>query len=190
MTSALPSRLPDGVDVRALTLRADERGTLVECFREAWPSVTRPVQWNVVRSEPRVLRGFHAHARHFDYLFMAAGRMDLGLRDIRASSPTFGLAARIEISAESPTAVTLPPGVAHGFCFLERSIHVYAVSEYWDQNDELGCHWGDPAIGIDWPISDPTLSPRDRDAGTLAEMIRLYEARRVEAALGPLGEGR
>lgn len=151
----------------------------MECFRDSWSESVRPIQWNVVRSEPGVFRGFHVHVRHSDYLLLAEGRMELGLRDIRHDSPTFGLTALIDVRAESPCAVLLPPGVAHGFAFLEKSIHIYAVSEYWDVDDELACHFRDPEIRIAWNLgAGPKLSERDAKAGSLGDMVQLFNEKR------------
>lgn len=169
----------EGVSIRDLDVRADDRGTLVECFRQSWNRAVRPVQWNLVRSRPGTLRGFHVHARHSDYLLLVEGRMLLGLHDIRTDSPTHGITALLELEADAPRALTLPPGVAHGFLLPEESIHLYAVTEYWNPEDELGCRWNDPEVGIDWPVATPLLSERDRQAGSFAEMVREYEAKRA-----------
>jgi dTDP-4-dehydrorhamnose 3,5-epimerase len=177
-----PARLPDGVLLRELPHHPDDRGSFAECFRESWPEIPRLVQWNIVRSEAQVFRGFHVHVKHTDYLMMASGAMTLGLRDLRPASRTHGLTALVELNAGRPCAVVLPPGVAHGFSFLEPSVHVYAVSEYWNKDDELACHWNDPEIGIAWPLREPKLSLRDREAGSLAEMIRLFESKQLKDA--------
>jgi len=39
---------------------------------------------------------------------------------------------------------------------------VYKCTAVYDPADEFGVVWNDPDIGIDWPISDPRLSDRDR----------------------------
>ena len=85
------------------------------------------------------------------------------------------------IEAEEPRAVTIPPGVAHGFCFPMPSVHLYAMSHYWNATEELGCRYDDPALGLRWPIADPLLSPRDAAAGTLAQMEHAYRAETVPA---------
>ena len=159
--------LPDGVEIRRLEPHRDERGALVELFRETWGLTVAPVQWNAVRSDTNVLRGVHAHWRHEDYLTVVLGRATVGLYDLRQGSPTEGMADAIELVADSPAAIVIPTGVAHGFYFHEPSLHVYAVSHEWDPADELGCRWDDPALGIPWPRPDPVLSQRDAELGTL-----------------------
>ena len=152
--------LPAGVVLTQLTEHADERGSFTELFRREWSTGIDPPQWNVVRSAAGVLRGVHLHRRHDDYLTLAAGRAVIGLHDLRAESETFGVSALLELQARD-RAITIPHGVAHGFLFLEPSIHVYAVSHYFDPIDELGCRFDDPTLGLDWPIADPRVSPRD-----------------------------
>ena len=177
--------LPLGVVLTPLTPHRDDRGTFVEAFRASWSTDIVPVQWNVVTSGAGVLRGVHVHRRHADYLTVLSGTMVLGLHDLRRGSPTRGRSAMLTIEAQEPRAVTIPPGVAHGFCFPEPSVHLYAVSHYWDKADELGCRYDDPALGLHWPIVDPTLSSRDEAAGTLAEMERTYAKRPREAEAVP-----
>lgn len=155
------STLPAGVGLRPLTSHGDVRGSFTEIFRESWRVGVAPVQWNFVESRPNVLRGLHFHLRHADYLVVLAGRASIGLCDLRPDSPTAGRAALVEMRGDSLTALTLPPGVGHGFYFHEPSLHAYAVSHYWDESDELGCRWDDPALGIPWPADSPLLSPRD-----------------------------
>ncbi|MFN8131493.1 MAG: dTDP-4-dehydrorhamnose 3,5-epimerase [Solirubrobacteraceae bacterium] len=160
--------LPHGAALRPLEPHDDERGTFTELFRAEWlAGISAPVQWNAVRTEPGVLRGVHVHPRHDDYLVVCSGRATVGLADLRPDAPTAGLAMCVELCAQAPAALTIPHGVAHGFYFHEPSLHVYAVSHYWDPADELGCHWQDPALGIPWPQASARLSPRDAALPTL-----------------------
>jgi dTDP-4-dehydrorhamnose 3,5-epimerase len=71
---------------------------------------------------------------------------------------------------ENPVALQIPPGVAHGFYSVDRTLHVGGSSHYWHPMDELGCRWDDPALGIDWPRLDPVLSVRDQNSGTMREL--------------------
>ena len=162
--------LPVGVGLRSLTMHSDPRGSFSEIFRAEWGVGVAPLQWNFVRSEPGVLRGVHVHLRHSDYLIIAQGRASVGLKDLRRGSPTEGLPALLSLSGAELQAVTIPPGVAHGFYFHEPSLHIYAVSHYWDDADELGCHWADPALEIPWPMDEVSLSDRDDHLPPLAEL--------------------
>jgi dTDP-4-dehydrorhamnose 3,5-epimerase len=174
MSGHLP-RLPSGVRCLPLTPQPDARGVFLELFRQSWTSAAAPAQWNAVRSESNVLRGVHAHWRHADYLVVLSGRMTLGLKDLRRSSPTRGMAARIELEGDVPCGLEIPQGVAHGFYFPAPATHVYAVSHYWDPADELGCRWDDPGLGIDWPCRSPLVSPKDQRLPDLATLIGQME---------------
>jgi dTDP-4-dehydrorhamnose 3,5-epimerase len=162
--------LPAGVELHRFQPHADARGVFTEFFRDSWELSVAPAQWNLVRSEANVLRGVHAHWRHADYLTVASGRAAIGLHDLREGSPTEGLATVVELAAADPHGLTIPAGVAHGFYFPEPSLHVYAVSHEWDPEDELGCRWDDPGLGIAWPCTEPRLSARDDELGPLSEL--------------------
>jgi dTDP-4-dehydrorhamnose 3,5-epimerase len=163
----MPPVLPDGVTLRPLVPHPDERGVFTELYRLSWALDVTPVQWNTVRSEANVLRGVHAHWRHSDYLTIVAGRATIGLHDLRPGSPTEGLGAAVELTADEPATITMPTGVAHGFYFHEPSIHVYAVTHDWDPADELGCRWDDPGLSIPWTCDRPLISERDAALGPL-----------------------
>jgi dTDP-4-dehydrorhamnose 3,5-epimerase len=164
-------------------MHADDRGTFTELFRQSWFTDRCPmnplnlVQWNAVHSRANVLRGVHVHLRHADYVTVVSGHAVFGLCDLRPGSPTYALRAMFEIDGTNITAVMIPPGVAHGFYFREPSVHVYAVSHYWDVDDELGCHFADPNLALDWPTSTPHLSPRDAGLPSLAELMERLPGR-------------
>jgi dTDP-4-dehydrorhamnose 3,5-epimerase len=169
--------LPNGLLIRALDPRHDDRGTFTELHRLEWDTRVAPVQWNAVRSAAGVLRGVHVHVRHDDYLTVIAGRAIVGLRDLRPGSATSGLATTVELDGERPQAITIPHGVAHGFDFPVASVHIYAVSEYWDVEDELGCRWDDPALEIPWRPESPRISSRDAALPPLSGLLETLEQR-------------
>jgi dTDP-4-dehydrorhamnose 3,5-epimerase len=172
---SLDVELPSGVRLRALGHHPDERGVFTEVFRDEWDTGIDPVQWNLVASEAGVLRGVHVHIRHWDYLIVCRGHALIGLRDLRSGVPTESLTALLDCRGDAMTAITIPPGVAHGFLFLTSSTHLYAVSRTWHVDDEKGCHWADPALEIGWPVSSAVVSPRDASARPLAALLEEIE---------------
>jgi dTDP-4-dehydrorhamnose 3,5-epimerase len=97
--------------------------------------------------------------------------------DIRRGSPTFGKHVADVISAENWRQIFVPVGFAHGFVTLEPNTEViYKVSSEYSPKDERGIRWNDPALGIDWGISeaDAILSDRDRVHPLLQDATDLF----------------
>lgn len=97
--------------------------------------------------------------------------------DLRRGAPTFGKHMAVELTADNLRQVYIPPGFAHGFCTLTEDVEVlYKVSEAWSHAHEGGLRWDDPALGIDWPVTEDTavLVERDRNWPGLAKMDLEY----------------
>ena len=168
--------LPHGVRLIELEMKRDPRGSLTEFFREEWQSGVDPLQWNVARSERGSLRGVHVHPLHDDLVVLVAGRLAMGLHDLRRGSPTRGQSALVELDAERMQALVVPRGVGHGSVHLEPTLLLVGVSEYWgDPLDELGCRWDDPALGIDWPVQPSLITERDASAPSVGGLLELLE---------------
>lgn len=169
-TPSKSAQLPSGVLVRPLPDVRDPAGRVTDLYREDWQLDVAPVQWNFVCTRANTLRGVHVHPTHSDYLCILGGEMFLALHDMRPRSPTYRLAAHLRLCGKIPCSATIPPGVAHGFYFAGDTRYVYAMNHYWNPEDEFGCRWNDPALGLSWPATDPLLSPRDAGAPSYAEL--------------------
>ena len=91
--------------------------------------------------------------------------------DIRKGSPTFGQWRGYTLSDTNYLQIYIPMGFAHGFCVLsEMAEFLYKVSEYYSAEKEKGIIWNDQDIGIDWPISNPVLSEKDKTNLTLKDL--------------------
>jgi dTDP-4-dehydrorhamnose 3,5-epimerase len=141
----------------------DSRGYFYESFRRSWiPGIRDMIQGNTSFSQAGVLRGMHYHLKQADFWSVPVGRVRAALYDFRPDSPTKGASQVVEMGKDSPVALYIPRGVAHGFCALEESFMTYLVDEYYDGGDELGIRWDDPALGIDWGLDRaPIVSDRD-----------------------------
>ena len=85
--------------------------------------------------------------------------------DVRAGSPTFGLWAGAELTADSGTQLYCPRGFAHASVTLTADAEVfYKIDGYYAPEAERGLRWNDPAIGVDWPIAAGDIITNERDS--------------------------
>ena len=180
-----------GVRLGSVVRHADSRGSFRELWREStFPALTpeetgapagsspRFVQANLSASAAGVLRGLHYHRRQLDYWVVANGRALVALVDVRAVAS--GASPRPTVETHELAAdewVVIPAGVAHGFLALEPLELLYLVTNEFDNTDELGFAWDDPAVGVPWPAipstpdGRPILSDRDRSNPSLVELV-------------------
>lgn len=168
--------LPAGVTRRPLKTYPDERGDFTEFFRNEWQRSPLPIQWNISRSRPNVLRGVHVHARHWDYLCVIEGGMTIGLHDMRPDDLSARRSATLRLSGDVLEVLAIPPGVAHGFYAINHSTYVIGASSYYDPTDHRRCRWNCPELDIHWQCSEPELSPADRNAPGYSELAAAFRA--------------
>jgi len=164
----------DGVRVTGVEVHHDARGSFRECFVAGRDLGIEPQQWSVVVSRRGTLRGMHLHARHDELFSVVSGRAYVGLYDVRRDSPTSGRSALYLVDERDPVRLVFPRGIVHGWLFDADSVHLQATSEphhSYSDDDNLGCHWSDPALGIAWPFEPTIVSERADAFGTLAELV-------------------
>ena len=156
----------------------DTRGFFLETFssrRYQSAGVAGPfVQDNHSRSLKSTVRGLHLQvSRPQGKLIRAVSGSMLDVAvDVRVGSPGFGRWTSALLSGENFRQLYVPPGFAHGFAVLSDIVDVdYKCTDYYDPGDEVTVRWDDPAIGIEWPVKQPMLSPRDGRAPRLADLI-------------------
>jgi dTDP-4-dehydrorhamnose 3,5-epimerase len=185
-----PDSVLPGVRFGAIARHADSRGAFRELWRaSAFPALTPAdtgspagsephfVQANLSSSAAGVLRGLHYHRRQLDYWVVAAGRAFVALVDVRPVADGRGGAVVETRELAADDWVVIPAGVAHGFLALEPLELVYLVTNEFDNRDELGFAWDDPAVGVPLPEvpakphGQPILTDRDRSNPSLAELV-------------------
>ncbi len=161
----------------------DSRGFFMETFREdQFKTLGLPTQFiqdNHSRSAKGVVRGLHFQWEPpmGKLMRVTVGSAFLVAVDIRKGSPTFGKWAGVEASAENRRQVWAPAGFARGFCVLSDAAEIqYKCTGIYNNKAESGIRWDDPAIGIDWPLRDVSLSEKDRNAQTLAQWVARPES--------------
>ena len=165
-----------GCELVRVVANRDGRGCLHEIFRESWSEAFPTVQWNACSSASNVVRGVHVHVDYDEFYTLPHGRVVLGLVDIRRESPSFRKSVQFEWSDKDGFAVVVPKGVAHVVMFVERSVLVFGLSDYWHaEYDILGCRWDDPELGFEWNCKEPVVSCRDSKSGTFQDMLSNFE---------------
>src|ERR1700760_53294 len=161
-------------------LFGDQRGFFLECFqakRYAEAGISRPfVQDNMSRSGYGVLRGLHLQnpVMQGKLVSVLRGRvLDVAV-DVRLGSPNFGRHVAVELSEENRRQLWVPRGFAHGFAVLsEHADFFYKCDDLYSPKDEISVIWNDPAVGIDWGVTNTSLSAKDADAPLLADASNL-----------------
>lgn len=153
-------------------LRSDERGTFARtwCRRdfESHGLTAKLAQCSVSFNARRAtLRGMHYQAApHAEAKLVRVTRgaiYDVAL-DLRSTSSTYRQWFAAELSSENRHMLYIPEGCAHGFQTLTDDAEVfYQISEFYEPDAGRGVRWNDPVFGINWPLSDPILSDRDRN---------------------------
>jgi len=132
------------------------------------------VQDNHSRSRRGVLRGLHFQwdPPMGKLMRVTCGTAFLVAVDIRKNSPTLGQWFGVEISAENKKQVWAPAGFARGFCVLTEFAELqYKCTGIYNKDGESGIRWNDPDVNVNWPISHPELSDKDKTAQSLKQWL-------------------
>lgn len=163
MAKVIESELVAGVHIVEPVVHGDRRGSFVETYRREWiPGAREMIQSNRADRQAGSAVGLHYHLHQADYWYVPFGTARVVLHDLRAGGPTDGATHSLEISGDNHLGVYIPPGVAHGFAAVTDMVITYLVDGYYNEADELGLAWDDPAVDADWGVIDPVLSDRDR----------------------------
>ncbi|HSV88480.1 MAG TPA: dTDP-4-dehydrorhamnose 3,5-epimerase [Bacteroidales bacterium] len=150
----------------------DERGY----FFESWNEVNARgagilftfAQDNQSMSAQGVLRGLHFQIPPYEQgklVRVISGSVLDVVVDLRTNQPTFGRHFKITLDGASKTMLFIPPGFAHGFKTLEdNTIFFYKCTKVFNAEFDKVIRWNDPDLAIDWEISQPVLSEKDRNA--------------------------
>jgi dTDP-4-dehydrorhamnose 3,5-epimerase len=176
MAKRLETKL-DGVVLIEPDVHGDERGFLVETFRDdRWRELgvgLEFVQENHSRSHQGILRGLHfqTHPGQAKLVRCLRGKIWDVAVDLRRGSPTYRRWEAYELDDELHRQLLVPVGFGHGFCVLSELADVaYKLSSHYNPDTEAGIAWDDPEVGVKWPVAEPILSERDRNAPRLVEI--------------------
>ena len=166
-----------GVIVVEPAVHSDDRGFFLETYhaqkyreggiREVF------VQDNHSRSTRGTLRGLHGQFPHPQgkLVRVVEGSVFDVAVDARIGSPSYGRHFAAELSAGNFRQLYAPPGILHGFCVTsEVAQFEYKCTDIYHPEAEFSVAWDDPDLGIEWPVREPILSAKDRDAPRLREV--------------------
>ncbi|MFI5344143.1 MAG: dTDP-4-dehydrorhamnose 3,5-epimerase [Chlamydiales bacterium] len=155
----------------------DERGFFLETFQqsefEEMGLLDLFQQDNHSFSYQNCIRGMHFQSvpGQAKLIRTAVGRIYDVAVDIRKNSPTYGQWEGVILDDLDHCQLFIPVGFAHGFCVLSKEAHVlYKVTAPYDPKYERGFRWDDPDINVQWPVQNPILSDRDKQAPMLKEI--------------------
>lgn len=173
-----PTEIP-GVMILEPKVYEDPRGFFMETYRQ---SIFRDaglnvefVQDNHSRSVANTLRGLHFQVVHPQGKLVRVIRgavFDVAV-DTRRDSPTFGRWVGVHLSEQNRWSFYVPPGLAHGFCVTDPAgaEFVYKCTDYYHPQAERTLLWNDPHVNVQWPITEPLLSEKDRHGQSWTELF-------------------
>lgn len=156
---------------------ADSRGFLMETWKESRFHATgihkQMVQDNLSWSRANVLRGLHFQSPFAQekLVYVLHGTIFDVAVDLRRTSATFAKWFGTRLSGDDKRQIYIPAGFAHGFCVLsDHALVAYKCTSEYCPDAEMSLAWNDPQIGIDWPVREPILSAKDKNAPLLVEI--------------------
>ena len=139
-----PQAMIEGVFSAPLKKHRLLEGSFMEYLRlddgivKALPSRFEVRQVSVSVAEAGRINAFHLHPKTIqDELWcVTAGTLMVWLVDVRADSPTLGVRSRHVLSAEEPSLLHIPSGVAHGFkAGFTGATLIYAMNSQFNPDD-------------------------------------------------------
>lgn len=137
----------EGVIIRDLKRHNDNRGWLVELFRQdEMDNAVHPVMSYVSLTRPGITRGPHEHKEQTDlFCFIGPSTFRLYLWDNRKASSTFGKSIKLNFGESHWASVLVPPGVVHGYrniglcngLVYNAADHLYAGKGHSEPVDEI-----------------------------------------------------
>ncbi len=143
---------PRGCFVKTYAHSTYASAQIADDFREEFYSI----------SEKDVIRGMHFQVPPHDHaklVYCAVGAVEDVVLDLRLGA-NYGKFLSFRLSAETPCALIIPKGMAHGFrSLVDNSLMVYKTTSEHDAAHDRGIRWD--SFGYDWSLSKPILSSRD-----------------------------
>ena len=124
------------------------------------------------------LRGLHFQLQPYaesKIVRAVSGEIFLVFVDIRKKSKTFGKWDSVVLSEKKKNMLYAPKGIAMGMCTLTTDCTLlYKMDNYYKPEYQSAISWNDLDIDITWPVENPILSDRDKNALSFEEFKDKY----------------
>lgn len=146
-----------------------------EKFEEGIGRKINFVQDNHSKSIKGVLRGLHyqiSPKAQGKLVRVTQGEVFDVAVDLRQSSPTFTKWVGEILSADNKKQIWIPEGFAHGFLTLSDTAEfLYKTTDFYSAKHERSIIWNDKTIDISWPVSNISLSEKDKLSDAFIDSI-------------------
>jgi dTDP-4-dehydrorhamnose 3,5-epimerase len=132
------------------------------------------MQDNLSYSVKGVVRGLHfqcaPHAQAKFVTVISGSVLDVVV-DLRRDSATFLKTFCLELNSDKRNMLFIPAGFAHGFVAQKDSVFYYKCSNEYHGPSESGICWNDPTLAINWGVSNPIISDKDKELPELSTLL-------------------
>lgn len=150
----------------------DFRGEYIETWNVENYKVFYDVEFkqdDISTSVKSTLRGLHGDFTTWKLVSCLYGSLFQVAVDMRPESKTYLQHETFCINDKNRNQILIPPGFANGHLVMsDFGIFSYKQSTlYGGAKNQFTVRWDDPKVGIQWPIDNPILSLRDKNAKQL-----------------------
>jgi len=126
-------------------------------------------QDDISTSVKHTLRGLHGDNKTWKLVSCIYGSLLQVVVDMRESSDAYLEYDVFSINDKNRNQILIPPGFANGHLVMsDFGIFSYKQSTlYKGASEQFTVKWNDPKLNIPWPIDNPILSYRDKNADTI-----------------------
>lgn len=170
MNYKFSTKLPD-VAIIEPSIFYDYRGEYIETWNVETYSLINDKniifkQDDISTSIKHTLRGLHGDFETWKLVQCIYGSLLQVVVDMRPDSKTYLQYDMFSINDKNRNQILIPPGFANGHLVMsDFGIFSYKQSTlYVGANAQFTVKWNDPKINISWPIDNPILSLRDKNA--------------------------
>lgn len=122
-------------------------------------------------SKKNTLRGLHCDFKSWKLVTCLYGKIFFSVVNFNKKSTDYLKSASWTLDHKKPKLILVPPYYANGHLSLTKEcVFFYKWSydgKYLDSDKQKTFKWNDPKFKINWPIKNPVLSRRDKNAKLL-----------------------